>query len=412
MRQHTVRRLLESSTLDVEARIAASTLLWLGGGPAASAECEPRVLEHLRLLDDALAGRAPRAPRRRRVLTGGPSPHLRELGRTGILVHPFGLSGAHGLCFDDFALAHDRGANLFFWEPSHRELARFLRSRGRSGTLVVAGTYNADATSIEADVGRSLRLLRREAIDVFLAFWTRSPARIDEVADVLCRLKRRGLVRATGASTHDRGLACAAADRGLDVVMVRHSAAHRGAESMVFPHCAARGTGVITFSNLCYGRMLLPTPAVLNTKVTAPDCYRYSLSQPGVRACIAAPRRHSELAENLEVVDRPGLDQARQAELRAHGDHVYARSKAWSAEVWGTDPSPGPERRAARGVDGGSGVLPGGAVIACPRSPVLLPELASRPRCTVAAERHRHSSNGRSAGRTAALLPRSSLQSK
>ncbi|NOU32124.1 MAG: hypothetical protein HOO96_29830 [Polyangiaceae bacterium] len=331
-----VRELLTVGALGVSERIAAHTLLRLSGSTVNAVETDPAVLAHLALLDDVVAGRAPSptitgplSNPTRRDLTG-----LRVLGKTGLAVRPFGLSGAHGLSFDDFAEANDRGVNLFFWEPSHRELTRFLRARAPRDAVVVAGTYHADAASIERDVVRTLRTLRRDAVDVFLAFWTRSSARLDEVVGPLRALVDRGLVRAAGVSTHDRTLACEAADRGLDVVMVRHSAAHRGAESAVFPHCEARGTGVLTFSNLCYGRMLHRSP-VTPTAVTGPDCYRYSLSQPGVHACIAAPRRYSELMEDLAVLDSPLLDPARLAELRVHGDNVYRRSKAWTEEAWG-----------------------------------------------------------------------------
>jgi aryl-alcohol dehydrogenase-like predicted oxidoreductase len=259
---------------------------------------------------------------------------LRRLGHTGLSVSPFGLSGAHGLTARDFALARERGVTLFFWEPAHSELARFLRTPVGRDAVVVAGTYHADAASIARDAERALRALRRDRLDVFLAFWTRSTARLDEVTVPLRALVDRGLVRAVGVSTHDRALACEAVARGLDVVMVRHSAAHRGAEEAVFQACAAAGAGVLTFSNLCYGRMLHRSPAPLSAPVTPADCYRYSLSQPGVHACIAAPRRRSELLEDLAVAADPTLSDARQAELRVHGDHVYARSKAWAAETW------------------------------------------------------------------------------
>jgi aryl-alcohol dehydrogenase-like predicted oxidoreductase len=336
--------LLATGALPVAERIAAHTLLRSTGIAHAIQETDDEVAAHVALLDDAIAERVPLV----RVATSTPArpaahdANLRMLGRSGLRVQPFGLSGAHGLAFEDFSLARARGTNLFFWEPSHRELARFLRTRPADETVVVAGTYHADAVSIERDVVRTLRSLRRETIDVFLAFWTRSSARLDEVMGVLRSLSERGLIRAAGVSTHDRRLACEAADRGADVVMVRHNAAHRGAETSVFPHCTARGTGVLTFSNLCYGRMLHRSPAVLSEKVTAPDCYRYSLSQPGVHACIAAPRRHSELVENLAVVDNPLVEPQRLAELRAHGDYVYARSKAWSSETWSVGEQPRP----------------------------------------------------------------------
>ena len=39
---------------------------------------------------------------------------------------------------------------------------------------------------------------------------------------------------------------------------------------------------------------------------SAADCYRYSLSQPGVTACISAPRRPEELIENLAALIQIG----------------------------------------------------------------------------------------------------------
>jgi aryl-alcohol dehydrogenase-like predicted oxidoreductase len=340
-----VRRVLDSGRLEPDERIAAYSLLRLHGALGHSTEEHPAAAAHLELLDDVLHERAPlvsTTPRHRFVQA--PTSDVRTLGSTGIRVHPFGLSGAHGLAFEDFARAHERGVNLYFWEPTHRELARFLRARPEA--VVVSGTYHADADSIERDVERALRVLKRESLDVFLAFWTRSMARLEATRDILASLVRRGWVRAFGVSTHDRELAVRAAEDAFDVVMVRHSAAHRGAEATVLPRCAGLGKGVLTFSNLCYGRMLHRTPAAMSSPVTAPDCYRYSLSQPGVDACIAAPRRTSELLENLVVADVPTLSPARAAELREHGKHVYERSKAWSAETWSVSERPRPEATA------------------------------------------------------------------
>lgn len=344
-RAPAVARLLAESALEPGERIAAHTLLREANLRAPAFDPDPNVQAHIQLLDATFAGGAVLAATEKLAAPRARPAEARQLGRTGILVHPFGISGARGLGFDDFALALDRGVNLFFWEPTHRELTRFLRSRRGQHAVVVTGTYHADRESIEVDLERALKTLGRSRIDVFLAFWTRSPARLAEVAPTLGSLSARGLVRAAGISTHDRALAREAADRELEVVMVRHNAAHRGAETEVFPHCAARETGVLTFSNLCYGRMLHQTPADLAAPVDAADCYRYSLSQPGVVACISAPRRRSELTANLEVVDRPTLSPERQHELRQHGDHVYARSKAWNATVRGARPACGTDTR-------------------------------------------------------------------
>jgi hypothetical protein len=63
------------------------------------------------------------------------------------------------------------------------------------------------------------------------------------------------------------------------------------------------------------------------------DCYRYSLSQPGVTACISAPRRHRELIENLEVLQQPTLDAASQAALRRHGEGVRLENQRFGSLI-------------------------------------------------------------------------------
>lgn len=255
----------------------------------------------------------------------------RPVGKTGLAVAPLCISGAFDLSAGSLHAAVDAGADLFFWEPTYPAMARFLRQRAlRETTKVVTGSYHADAASIEKDVHRALRRLRRDSLEIFLLFWARSPARLDEEAYAsLERLQRAGLVRAIGFSTHDRALAKAALDRSpWDVVMTRHSAAHPGLEDELLPHAVARGAAVLTFSALCYGRMVsgpgAPSPA---------DCYRYSLSQPGVTACISAPRRHRELVENLEVLGAPLLDAARLAELRRHGEGVRLENQRFGSLI-------------------------------------------------------------------------------
>lgn len=281
--------------------------------------------------DEPLAA-APSVSSGFRTARAAPPPVARRpVGRTGLTVAPLCISGAFDLSAGSLHAAVDAGADLFFWEPTYPALARFLRQRGlREATKVVTGSYHADAASIEQDVHRALRRLRRDSLEIFLLFWARSPARLDEEAYAsLERLQRAGLVRAIGFSTHDRALAKAALDRSpWDVVMTRHSAAHPGLEDELLPHAVARGAAVLTFSALCYGRMVsgpgAPSPA---------DCYRYSLSQPGVTACISAPRRHRELVENLEVLSAPLLDEARLAELRRHGEGVRLENQRFGSLI-------------------------------------------------------------------------------
>jgi aryl-alcohol dehydrogenase-like predicted oxidoreductase len=274
-----------------------------------------------------LPERAPRRPRVKRTKDRAEAPR-RQLGRTGIAVSPLGISGAQELSLPSLAYAVQQGVNLFFWEPRYAALSQFLR--GRRDLVVVAGSYHAAGAALERDVDSALRRLRRDTIDLFLIFWVRSPARLaGDAFDVMTRLRERGKIRAAGFSTHLRDLAaCALAAHPWDVVMTRHSAAHPGAEARLFPTAAERGAGVLTFSALTYGTLLSGEGAP-----SAADCYRYSLSQPGVSACWSAPQWHDQLVENLEVLARPTLAIEDQQRLRAHGAGVHATGRRWDALV-------------------------------------------------------------------------------
>jgi hypothetical protein len=260
-----------------------------------------------------------------RIAPAAPAIDRRPFGRAGFSVGPLAISGAFDLSPVALQTAADAGVDLFFWEPAYTTLTYFLQRRPHA--RVIAGSYHADPASIEADVDRACRRLRRTTLDVFLLFWSRSPARVDHDAfAALERIKRSGKVRAIGFSTHDRALARAAIEADpWDVVMIRHSAAHPGIEIELLPTARATGTAIVTFSALCYGRM------VSGPNAPAPvDCYRYSLSQPGVVACISAPRRRRELAENLGALATPVLSADQLAALRAHGVTVRAANQRFN----------------------------------------------------------------------------------
>ncbi len=264
---------------------------------------------------------------------------LRPLGATGLSVSPLVLSGAHGVPASALAEAREAGVNAFFWEPRYAELTRFLRSRraGREDLVVIAGTYHAGAEAIRRDVERARSRLRTDRIDVFLLFWVRSRERLSrEDFEALASLRDEGKIRTFGFSTHDRAICREAlAETNWPVVMTRHSAAHPGAEESVLPAASAQGTGVLTFTATAYGRLLRPVPGddPEAPVASAADCYRYSLSQPGVSACLCAPRSRKELLEDLAVLAAPRLAPEVASSLRAHGERVRAHHRRFDALV-------------------------------------------------------------------------------
>jgi aryl-alcohol dehydrogenase-like predicted oxidoreductase len=250
---------------------------------------------------------------------------MRELGSARLPVSAIGVSGHYGLPEAGFARAIERGVNLFFWEPNYDTLTRFtsgLAASDRRPMHFIAGTFEADADAIRRDAERALRRLKIERLALFLLFWTRDWTRVsDEVRRTLDDLQSSGTAAMCALSTHSRPLALEAIAGGWNPVMVRHSAAHRGAEEQIFAQAAAAGTSLITFNNTCYGRLL--EPAADLPPVSAADCYRYSLSFPAVTVCLSAPATVEQLEENLAVLGDPALPAERRAQLLAKGDLVY-----------------------------------------------------------------------------------------
>jgi HEAT repeat protein len=258
-------------------------------------------------------------------LRPGRPPHARALGPRRLPVAPLGVSGHYGLPVEGFARAVEAGVNLLFWEPNYQTLTAFagrLPGSLRRGLHFLAGTFEATPARVRKDVERALRTLQIEQLPIFLVFWVREWTRITgELRRLLDELRDAGKVGDYGLSSHNRTLAAEALAAGWDPVMVRHSAAHRGAERHVFPQAAARGAGLLAFNSLCYGRLL--RPRLGRPAPAAADCYRYTLTQPGVAACMSAPGSLEQLEENLDVLRDLHLPEDRRRALVEVGDDLY-----------------------------------------------------------------------------------------
>jgi hypothetical protein len=129
-----------------------------------------------------------------------------------------------------------------------------------------------------------------------------------------------------GLTTHQRALAAAWAGTGkLDMLMVRCNAAHRGAETDVFPAAAQRRIPVVTFTGLRWGALLKPAPGV-PPGFQPPDaaaCYRFCVASENVAVALAAPSCRGELESCLSLLDdwRPPSP-AEWSAICAHGERV------------------------------------------------------------------------------------------
>jgi aryl-alcohol dehydrogenase-like predicted oxidoreductase len=260
------------------------------------------------------------------TLTLNAAPHMLPLGPEKLLVSRVGVSGHYGLPVEGYQRAAELGVNFYFWEPNYDTLTEFSRRlppHDRSKLQFVAGTFEAEPKKIRRNVEQALRRLNIDRLGLFLVFWVQTWGRItDEVRAELAAMKAEGKMTMYGLSTHNRPLAIEAMREGWNPVMVRHSAAHRGAESTkIFDHATEFGTSLLTFNNTCYGRLLQPYRH--HPAPNPADCYRYTLEQKNVVACWTAPSTLEQLEMNLTALSEPHLPDDRRESLVKLGDDLY-----------------------------------------------------------------------------------------
>jgi len=259
-----------------------------------------------------------------------------QLGQTGITARRLGLSGTYWPGKKTIYEAVDRGVNFFFCYGFDRQMTQTLRDllrTNREHLHVVTGAYNllVTHTDIRKSCEKRLRQLGTDYIDFFFLLGVNKPEHLPEkVVDDLCRLKEEGKVRGIGMSCHDRVFAGKMMAEGrLDTIMMRYNAAHRGAETDIFPHLAAHHPTVISYTATRWGFLLRrPKGWPKNEPIpTAPQCYRFVLSNPNVDIVLNAPSNVRQLRENLTALEQGPLPDDEMAFMRRFGDVVHAQKK-------------------------------------------------------------------------------------
>ncbi len=223
------------------------------------------------------------------------------------------------------------GVNCFFYFGFDTQMTAALReiTRGRRERYVLAtGGYNwiLWRSNLRRTLERRLRQLKTDYIDVFHYLGALKPGHwTPRIAEDLQSVRESGLVRAVSVSTHDFGLARQLARSGaVDALMIRYNAAHRAAETEVFPLLGPNGPAVIAFTATCWGR-LTRRPRGYPLDAPVPDagmCYRFSLSNPHVALTLTAPANLRQLEENLAAIRRGPLDDDEMRFIRDFGAAV------------------------------------------------------------------------------------------
>jgi predicted aldo/keto reductase-like oxidoreductase len=243
--------------------------------------------------------------------------------------------GNTGLTSADVHLAVERGVNFLNWCGTvGNGMSRAVAELGaRRRDVVVCAQFEArTAADAAAELRGMLETLRTDYIDVLTFYYVEEPAEWQEVigpdgALAYCASARdEGRVRLLGLTTHQRPLAADMARSGLlDLLMIRYNAAHRGAETEIFPTTDALRMPIVAYTALRWGALLQPTPDDPPGFVVpgAAAWYRFVLQSSSVAVVLAAPDGRAELEEDLAVLDTTGpLSPEEYERLAAHGRRV------------------------------------------------------------------------------------------
>jgi aryl-alcohol dehydrogenase-like predicted oxidoreductase len=257
-----------------------------------------------------------------------------KLGKTDLMVGRLGLGGAYGAPAKSFEAAFEAGCNYFYWgalrNKKMRDAIRNIVSKGKRDDLVIViQDFRRSLKGLEKSLMRGLKKAGLDTADVLLLGWHNKLPK-PKLLDAAERLKKQGLFRHLGLSSHRRTLFPELAkDPRYDVFHIRYNAANRGAEEDLFPYLPEERPGNVIFQ--ATRRMSLVKSKkipVEEKRPTAGDCYRFALSNPYVDVVITGPSNAQQLEENMsEVVKGPMTEEELQW-MRRIGDYVYGRTSA------------------------------------------------------------------------------------
>jgi predicted aldo/keto reductase-like oxidoreductase len=242
--------------------------------------------------------------------------------------------GSSGLTPGDVRHAVASGVNFLNWCGVADGLSAFIADLGtrRDEVAVCVQLEARTAQEAKSEFEQILALLHTDFIDVLTFYYVEDRTEWQQIIgpggalEFCAAAQREGRIRMLGVTSHQRRLAAEMAASGLlDMLMIRYNAAHRGAESDIFPVTTQRGLPVVVYTCLRWGALLRPTPEDPPGFVvaSAPAWYRFALQHPAATVALMAPENRAELDEDLQVLRQAEpLSDAEYAQLAAHGQRV------------------------------------------------------------------------------------------
>lgn len=256
------------------------------------------------------------------------------LGRTNLDVGRLGVSSSYGANAATFEEAFEYGLNYFTWgtfvKGDSGEMKKAIRNivaKGKRDQLVISAfSYAHEPFLTKYFLRKRIKALGVDYIDILLlGYFPKLPS--DRILNGIRKLKEQGIIKHIGISGHNRLMFKDLNDvSDIDVMHLRYSAAHRGAEKEVFPHFQSKDRpGIVSFTATRWGKLLNPKnmPKGEST-LTAADCYRYVLSNPSVDVCMMGIRNSEQLRENISIMEMGALDDDELNRIERIGEFVYA----------------------------------------------------------------------------------------
>ena len=235
---------------------------------------------------------------------------------------------------DDICLALQAGINYWNWCGHEDGMAAAIRKLGscRSDVMIAIQLEAREKESAGRELENRLNQLKTDYIDVVTFYYVEHAEEWQDIIGdrgallAMRAAQQQGLVRLIGLTTHQRSIAMEALrSRHLDLLMVRYNAAHRSAETSIFPVAQEFQTPVVTFTSLRWTALLQATPDDPRgfKPQRAAEWYRLVLSNPAVAVALMAPDSREELKDNLTLLaDWRAPTQQERETLLLHGERV------------------------------------------------------------------------------------------
>lgn len=251
------------------------------------------------------------------------------LGRTGLTVGRLGIAGGLGLPADAVEMAVERGCNYLYHGSLRRkgmtQAIKNLCGKGKREELViVAQIYARWEWWFRRSFYSFLKKNGLDYVDCLLLGWhNHMPSQ--RILAQCAELKEKKLFRYLAVSGHNRKFFPELAKTGLaDIFHIRYNAAHTGAEQEIFPNLPIdKKPGIVIYTATSWGQLRKPKNVPNGERTpTAPDCYRFVLSNPSVDVCITGPSSMKEMKENLAILDLGPLSDREMAWMRTVGSNI------------------------------------------------------------------------------------------